>query len=91
MSDAVRLSWRLGALAAAFLLERAMTTVTLQVSGMTCQGCVRSVTRVLQSIPGVSQTEVALDKGQATVTFDPAQASVDTLKAAIEEAGYEAA
>jgi len=68
-----------------------MATVTLQVSGMTCQGCVRSVTRVLQSVPGVSQAEVALENGQATVSFDPAEVSIDMLKAAIEEAGYQAA
>jgi len=81
----------LGVFAAAFLMERTMATVTLQVSGMTCQGCVRSVTRVLQSVPGVSQAEVALENGQATVSFDPAEVSIDMLKAAIEEAGYQAA
>jgi copper chaperone len=66
-------------------------TATLKVEGMTCQGCVRSVTRVLQGLKGVASAEVSLDAAQATVTFDPAQVDLARLKAAIEQAGYEAA
>jgi copper chaperone len=58
---------------------------------MTCQGCARSVTRVLQGLKGVASAEVALDAAQAKVTFDPAQVDLAQLKAAIEQAGYEAA
>ncbi len=36
-----------------------MADLTLTISGMTCGGCVNSVTRVLQSTPG--------DKGDATL------------------------
>ena len=32
-----------------------METTTFKVIGMTCQGCVNSVTRVLQSVPGVGK------------------------------------
>jgi len=65
-------------------------TATLKVEGMTCQGCVRSVARVLQGLKGVASAEVSLDAAQATVTFDPAQVDLARLKAAIEQAGYEA-
>ena len=57
---------------------------------MTCQGCARSVTRVLQGLKGVASAEVSLDAAQAKVTFDPAQVDFAQLKAAIEQAGYEA-
>jgi len=32
--------------------------VALKVAGMTCQGCVRSVQKVLEAIPGVTQQSV---------------------------------
>ncbi|GIK88343.1 MAG: heavy-metal-associated domain-containing protein [Burkholderiales bacterium] len=68
-----------------------MDTVKLNVQGMTCGGCVASVTRVLKSTPGVSDAQVTLQPGAATVTFDPAKVQVGQLKAAIEEAGFDVA
>lgn len=68
-----------------------METVTMKVEGMTCGGCVASVTRVLKSTPGVSDAQVTLQPGAATVTFDPAKVQVGQLKAAIEEAGFDVA
>jgi len=65
-------------------------TVTLRVDGMTCQGCVLSVTRVLLGVPGVRHAEVSLERAQATVEFDPGQVSTAALKQAIAAAGYEA-
>ena len=67
-----------------------METATLKVSGMTCQGCVRSVTRVLQAVPGVDGVEVSLDKGEARVQYDPARTGVPALREAVEGAGYSA-
>ncbi len=67
-----------------------METIVLEVDGMTCGGCVRSVTNVLKALPGVSAAEVSLEKSQAKVTFDPALANAGALRAAVEEAGYEA-
>lgn len=66
-----------------------METVQMNVQGMTCNGCVGSVTRVLKATPGVANADVTLDPGRATVTFDPATTSVDKLRAAIEDAGYD--
>ncbi|HWA12311.1 MAG TPA: heavy-metal-associated domain-containing protein [Burkholderiales bacterium] len=67
-----------------------METTTLKIGGMTCGGCVRSVTRVLQALPGVARAEVSLENGEARVEFDPARASLAQMKGAIENAGYEA-
>lgn len=66
-----------------------MTTMTLNIQGMTCGGCVNSVKRALANLPGVNQTDVSLEKGQATVDYDPAKVSPDQLKTAIEDAGYD--
>ena len=68
-----------------------METVKLKISGMTCEGCVRSVKKVLESVPGVTTAEISLQNSEAHVVFDPARASLGSLKAAVEEAGYEAA
>ena len=67
-----------------------METVTLKVDGMSCGGCVASVTRVLKATPGVSDAVVELAAKRATVTFDPARTSVPALKSAIDDAGYAA-
>ncbi|MEO1766199.1 heavy-metal-associated domain-containing protein [Thiobacter aerophilum] len=66
-----------------------MESITLDVKGMTCGGCVNSVKRVLTSIDGVSLVEVSLDSGKVQVGYDPARAQPDQFKAAIRDAGYE--
>ena len=66
-----------------------METITMNVQGMTCGGCVASVTRVLQAVPGVADVAVTLQPGAAKVTFDPARTSAPALKGAIVEAGYD--
>jgi len=68
-----------------------METVRLSIEGMTCTGCVNSVTRVLAALPGVAQADVSLTKARAKVTYDPAMTGVDAMKQAIERAGYKAA
>jgi copper chaperone len=65
-----------------------MQTVKIGVSGMSCQGCVGSVTRVLRAVPGVSEVAVQLQPGSADVTFDPDKTNPGALKSAIETAGY---
>ena len=65
-----------------------LETTRIDVSGMTCGGCVASVTRVLKAVPGVRDATVDLHAGIATVTYDAARTNVPALKAAIVEAGY---
>ena len=67
-----------------------METTVLIVSGMSCGGCVKSVTKVLSELPGVSKAEVTLQPGEARVEFDPAQVGRDAMKQAIDDAGFEA-
>ena len=68
-----------------------MENITLNVQGMTCGGCVASVTRVLKAVPGVTEVAVTLQPGVAKVTFDPSRTQPATLRSAIEDAGYEVA
>ena len=66
-----------------------MQTATLNISGMTCGGCVRSVTKVIDALDGVVKSQVSLEKKRAVVEFDPGKLGVEQLKRAIEEAGDE--
>ena len=66
-----------------------METITMNVNGMTCGGCVASVTRVLKAVPGVTDVAVMLKPGAAKVTFDPAKTGAPALRSAVEDAGYD--
>ena len=66
-----------------------METVTLNVKGMTCMGCVKSVKNVLEPIAGVHSVEVSLEKGMVSVNYNAAKTGVDAFKSAISDAGYD--
>ncbi len=66
-----------------------METVTMKVLGMSCGGCVASVTRVLKAVPGVDDVAVTLNPGAARVTFDPARTAQPALRSAVENAGFD--
>ena len=68
-----------------------MQTLTFAVQGMTCQGCVANVTKVLTALAGVSLAVVSKEEAQATVTFDATQTTEVVLKAAVEAAGFDVA
>lgn len=66
-----------------------METVTLEIDGMTCGGCVKSVTNVLTALDGVAKAEVSLEKKCAVVDYNPAKVSVQQFRHSVEEAGFE--
>jgi copper chaperone len=68
-----------------------METVTLNVKGMTCMGCVASVKRVLQNLDGVKAVDVSLEQGRATLQYDGAVTDPIRFRTAVEDAGYEVA
>ena len=61
------------------------SSTRLVVSGMTCQGCVNAVTRVLSRVPGAGAVQVDLAAGRAVVA---GEAAPDALLAAVRKAGY---
>jgi Cu+-exporting ATPase len=58
------------------------------VTGMTCASCVARVERALRKTDGVLDANVNLATEHATVEYVPGAASFDTLKSAVERAGY---
>jgi copper chaperone len=69
---------------------QAVDNVELKIEGMDCQGCVKSVTRMLSGVPGVEKVDVSLEEGKARVSYDPAKAAVADMKRAVERAGFKA-
>ncbi|OHC69560.1 MAG: hypothetical protein A2045_14525 [Rhodocyclales bacterium GWA2_65_20] len=67
-----------------------MESTTLKVTGMSCGGCVKSVTNVLLGLPGVMKAEVSLEKGEAQVDYEAGQVTRAALAQAIADAGFEA-
>jgi copper chaperone len=67
-----------------------METVELKIEGLHCEGCVKSVTRMLTGIAGVDKVDVSLAEGKADVRYDPARAGVADFKRAVERAGFKA-
>jgi copper chaperone len=67
-----------------------MESIVLKVQGMSCGGCVKSVTGVLEALPGVAKAVVSLEKAEAAIDYDPGQVRREQLVAAIDDAGFEA-
>ena len=65
--------------------ESAMTT-TISIEGMMCAHCQAHVEKALKEVAGVTEVTVSLENKNAVVTGD---ASVETLKQAVVDAGYE--
>ena len=65
-----------------------MENVEFRVEGLHCDGCVKSVTRMLTGVPGVEKVEVSLAENKAAVRFDPARAGLADFKRAVERAGF---
>jgi copper chaperone len=62
--------------------------VTYEIKGMTCDHCVRAVTRALGKVPGVARVRsVDLARGQAEIEGSPDDQAVVT---ALRDEGYEA-
>lgn len=70
-----------------------MTTETrvINIDGMTCGGCVKSVDSALTRLNGVQSVDVDLEGNKASVTYDSLAVAVDAIVEAIEEAGFDAA
>ena len=63
------------------------STVELSIEGMTCASCVSRVEKALNAVNGVTTANVNLATERATVT---GTASIESLIAAIDKAGYDA-
>jgi len=68
--------------------EAASETVTVAITDMTCSNCAASNEEALLDTPGVVDADVNFATDEATVTYNPAEASIADIYGAIEDAGY---
>ncbi|MFH1085998.1 MAG: heavy metal translocating P-type ATPase, partial [Chloroflexota bacterium] len=66
-------------------VERLMAPV----SGMTCAACVRHVERALSRVEGVTSATVNLATERAAIEYLPGVATLEAMKQAVADAGYE--
>ena len=67
-----------------------MEQVEFKLEGLHCDGCVKSVTRMLTAVPGVDSVQVSLAESKASVAYDPALSALADFKRAVERAGFKA-
>lgn len=66
-----------------------MEKVTLNVEGMSCGHCVKSVEGSVGALSGVSSVKVDLENKKVDVEFNQAEVSLDKIKETIDDQGYE--
>jgi copper chaperone len=64
-----------------------MSERTYTIRGMSCGGCVNSLTRVLKAVPGIEPIKVEV--GKAHLRIDDATVTSQTVKDAVGRAGFE--
>ena len=65
-----------------------MVSTTYEVRGMTCGHCVSAVSAEVGAIVGVRDVQVDLATGRVTVSSEQPVA-VESVRAAVDEAGYD--
>jgi P-type Cu+ transporter len=68
----------------------ALTTVELALhnDGVTCPTCVRNIEAAVDRLPGVAGVDVNYGAERVTVRYDPERTDVQSIRAAVGEAGY---
>ena len=69
----------------------ALKSITIQVNGMTCEGCQNTVETAILSLNGVEKVEASFSDLTAIVSFDTTQVDYLAIKEKINKVGYEAA
>ena len=60
--------------------------ITMKIKGMSCQHCVNSTRKALEAVPGISNIQIDLAKGEAS--FD-GNVDIQAAKEAIIRIGFE--
>lgn len=62
--------------------------VTLEVEGMTCDGCESAINAGVEKLEGIASVESSHEEAWTKVKFDAKATSVDDIKEKITETGY---
>ena len=68
----------------------AVETIRITVTGMTCEGCERTVQTAVKNLPGVQEVKASHTDSVAIVAFDTTLVSFAQMQQAINAKGYQA-
>ncbi|RUL87683.1 heavy metal translocating P-type ATPase [Tautonia sociabilis] len=71
------------------MIETDGKLVRMTIAGMSCDHCVRTVRKAIESVPGVRSASVDLASGRAEVRVIPGWVDEQGLRSAVSQAGYE--
>lgn len=63
--------------------------VVLDVKGMSCGHCEKSVKNALNGLNGVNNVEVDLNSGKVEVNYDQAVVTLEKIAETVEDQGYD--
>ena len=66
-----------------------MANTVIKVDGMSCEHCVKAITKAVGALPGVANVAVDLKAKTVAVDHDPAKSTLDQIKSEIEDQGYD--
>lgn len=66
-----------------------MAKTVLNVEGMSCSHCEKTVKKSVGALEGVTEVTVNLKKKTVTVVYESIKVSLDQIKNEIKEQGYE--
>ena len=65
-----------------------MKEINLKIEGMHCAGCSTRLEKVLNNLEGIETAKVSLEEKKATIKYDETKINIETIKEAIEDAGF---
>ncbi len=61
---------------------------TLTIPALHCGSCAKTVTRILEALPGVEVTQTNPEAKRVVVKFDESAISLDQVREALDEVGF---
>jgi copper chaperone CopZ len=68
--------------------QRFLETKEIEIDGMTCDNCVRTIEKALRGVDGVREVQVNRERKRATVTFDTTKTNIPALHDILLRHGY---
>lgn len=61
---------------------------TYQIEGMSCSGCERTISKVVENLEGVKSSKADLATSSLSVEYDPSIVTLEAIKSAVDKTGY---
>ena len=65
-----------------------ISSATINIKGMFCQGCSQKISTALTELEGIKSCEINYEKEQCTLSFNPKRINMHTINNTITSLGY---